>query len=181
MRQTRLFLSRFLLGLWIVLFGTFLFLLVFESREGGVSMPMAGVSIIARPAAAIALPNRIFTCLETEQQFQCQATIQGRPLRLNLVPDKPNNPDLYDCQAQYDGRSVGCKGKGLDYAPMLSESFEIRDLGLSPQQLQAVRQKYWGLRMLLALREHRLLQISGGLSIAGGVLLLTLPGATQAG
>lgn len=129
-------------------------------------MPIGEVSISARPAAAISLPNRIFTCVETEQQLQCQADIQGRSLRLELAPDGPNNPDLHSCQAQYDGQSVGCKRK----MPLFPESFEVRDLGLSPQQLQAVRQKYWGLRTLLALREHHLLLISSGLSVAGGAI-----------
>lgn len=170
MRQMRLFLSTFALSLWILLFGTFLFLLMFEAREGGVSMPMAGVTIRAESAAAIPLPNRIFTCIETEQQTQCEADIQGRPLRLVLVPSKMPGSGLNDCQAQYDGRPVACQGKGLEYAPMLSQAFEVTNLGLSPQHLQSLRQKYLGMRVLLALGERRLLRISSGLSIAAGAI-----------
>ena len=173
MRRTRLFLFRFVLGLWLVLFGAFIFLLAFEARGGGVHTPFAGIAIRADSGVA-PIPNRVFTCTEAERQFQCQADIQGRPLRLVLVSDGLPNSERYNCQAQYDGRSVGCKSKGSDYAPMLSESFEVGRLELSPQQLQAVRQKYWGVRMLFALRERRLLQISGGLSIAGGIIAACL-------
>ncbi len=171
MRRTRLFLSRFVLSLWILLFGAFLFLLLFESRDGGGRVPMAGVTIQAESAATIRLPNRIFTCTETEQQSQCEADIQGRSLRLVLVPDEAPDSGLSDCQAQYDGRLVDCEGsKGLDYAPMLSETFAVSNLGLTSQQLQALQQKYWGIRALMGLGEPRLIRISTGLSIAAGVI-----------
>lgn len=170
MRQTRLFLSRFALSLCILLLGSFVFLLLFEARKGGVSMPIAGVAIKAESAAAVPLPNRIFTCTETEQQSQCEADIQGRLLRLVLVPDQTPGSGLSDCQAQYDGQPISCQSKGLDYAPMLSESFEVSNLGLISQQLQAVRQKYWGISTLLKLGEPRLIRISTGLSIAAGAI-----------
>ncbi|MEL6553402.1 MAG: hypothetical protein AAFQ63_08085 [Cyanobacteria bacterium J06621_11] len=171
MRRLRLFLSKFVLSLWIVLFGSFLFLLVVESRGGGVNKPIAGV-FIRESATTVALPNRIFTCTETKQLTQCQATIQDLPLVLSLTPYKDDEPDAIrrDCQATYDGQLVKCTSQYLQYAPMLSESFEIRELALGPQQLQAVQRKYWGIRALLTLGERRLMRLSTGLSIAAGAI-----------
>ena len=174
MRSLKLFLSIFLLSLWMMLFGAFLFMVMFESRGGGVTMPMAGVAI--RPEtgfAAIDLPNRIFTCTQTtEQQEQCQANIQGHPLALTLEKpvEDPGTAIYDDCQAQYDGRSIRCENVGDEYAPMLSPSLEVTGLALSPQEFQHLRQKYWITQTMLKAGEPRLLRISGGLSLVGGVI-----------
>lgn len=159
MRQLRLFLLRFSFSLWIVLLGSFLFFITVESRGGGIDIPIAGVSIGIESGESIALPNRIFTCTTTGQQTQCQGDIQDRPLSLVLTPDQKMNSDLSDCQALYDGQSISCQSNGLDYAPMVSESFEVAGLGLTDQQLQSVRQKYWGISTLNAWGEDGLLRI----------------------
>lgn len=169
MRRIRLFLSTVLLGLWLALFGTFLFLLVFDARGGGIDVPFAGISINADPQAAIYLPNRIFTCTETDQQSQCQTDIQGRPLVI-VLEKLPDPSGLSHCQAQYDGNSLVCLGGYVDYAPVLSESFEINGLELSPQQLETLQQKYWATNQLLTLGEPKLMRISQWLSISAGVL-----------
>lgn len=171
MRSLRLFLSIFLLSFWVMLLGSFLFAIAFESREGGVKMPMAGVAI--RPEtgfAAIDLPNRIFTCTETtSQQEQCQATIQGRPLVVTI--EQASDAGItYDCQAQYDGQPVDCKNVGEEYAPMLSPSLEVTGLALDPQAFQRVRQKYWITQTMMKAGEPRLLRISGVFSFLGGVI-----------
>lgn len=168
MRRTQLFISRGLLGLWIALFGALLFLLVFEARGGGVEVPFAGISIKTDSTTVVHLPNRIFTCTETEQQSQCQADIEGHLLVIALAPS--SKADLSLCQARYDGNPLVCLGGSLDYAPMLSESFEITGLDLSPQQLNALQQKYWGTNKLLALGDSTLIQISLWFSIAIGVI-----------
>ncbi len=171
MRSVRSFLLIFLLSLWVMLFGAFLFMIVFESREGGVTMPMAGVAI--RPEtgfAAIDLPNRVFTCTTTpQQQQQCQTTIQSRPLVVTIekiigVSTK------YDCRAQYDGRLISCDNVGEEYAPMLSPSLEVTGLDLSPQEFQRVRQTYWITQTMVKAGEQRLLRISMGLSLTGGAI-----------
>ncbi len=169
MSQSRLFLSRFLLCVWAVLFAAFLSLVLFEARGGGVESPMAGVYLNAEPTA-IHLPNRIFTCTELEQGTQCQAEVQGHPLVLDLVSNRDSSIALRDCQAQYDGQPVACTSVTLDYAPALSESVELGPLGLTPQQLQAVRQQYWGVNALLWVGERKLLRITLGLSMAAGAI-----------
>jgi hypothetical protein len=84
-----------------------------------------------------------------------------------LTPDQKINSDLSDCQALYDGQSISCQNKGgFEYAPMLSESFEVSGLGLTDQQLQAVRQKYWGISTLLAWGEDGLLRIWWALTLS---------------
>lgn len=171
MRSVRLFLSIFLLSLWVMLFGAFLFMIAFESREGGVTMPMAGVAI--RPEtgfAAIDLPNRVFICTTTaQQQKQCQTTIQDRPLVVTIKP--LNGASTKDnCRAQYDGRSIRCDTVELEYAPMLSPSLEVKGLGLSAQEFQRVRQKYWITQTMVKAGEQRLLRISMGLSLVGGAI-----------
>lgn len=167
MRRLKLFLSRFLLSLWIVLFGSFLFLLVFESRGGGINTPFAGISINAVDSDKVVhLPNRIFTCIETQQQ--CQAEIQGRSLKIALKEIDQSGSST--CRAEYGGQPVSCDAKGMDFAPRLSESFEVTGLGLSPRELQAVRRRYWGVSTLLTLGEPRLMQIGLWLSVATGVV-----------
>lgn len=169
MRALRLFLSRFLLGLWIVLFSTFLCLIVVEFREGGVTVPMAGVALVSESGGeAVDLPNRIFTCTATASQEQCQADIQGRSLVVTV--EEISATGTYQCEAQYDGRSIRCENKGLDYAPATSPSVEVTGLGLSPAELEQVRQKHWGIRTMMTLGERRLLRIAGGLSVAAGLL-----------
>ena len=168
MRRTQLFVSRGLLGLWIALFGALLFLLVFEARGGGIDVPFAGVAIKADPTTIVHLPNRIFTCTETEQQFQCQADIQGRPLVMTF--ESSSNSELSSCQAQYDGNPLVCRGRGMDYAPVLSESFAITGLELSSQPLNALQQQYWSTNKLMNLSDSKLIRISSWFSIATGVV-----------
>ena len=155
----------------VVLFASFLCLLVVEFRGGGVTQPIAGV-FINESDTTVALPNRIFTCTATDSQTQCQATIQDRPLTLNLISYENSEPaPAYQaCQATYNGRSVGCTSLGLQYAPVLSEEFEIRGLDLSPEQLQAVQRKYWGIGTLSTLGEVRLMRVSTGLAITAGAI-----------
>jgi hypothetical protein len=171
MRSLRLFLLIFLLSFWVMLLGSFLFAIAFESREGGVKMPMAGVAI--RPEtgfAAIDLPNRIFTCTKTtSSQEHCQATIQGRPLAVTV--EQMNDTGItYYCQAQYDGQPIHCKKVGVEYAPSLSPSLEVTGLALGPQASQRVRQKYWITQAMMRAGEPRLLRLSGVLSFMGGAI-----------
>lgn len=168
MRRAVLFLSRFLLSLWIVLVGAFLLLLL-PNAPSVPNTPFARVSIRTEHNSTISLPNRIFTCTETAQQFQCQAELQNRWLDLTLTKGKDYKYNFSSCRALYGRQAVGCQDKGLTYAPILSQMYEITNLGLSPQQLQAVQQQYWGMNALVQLGELRLLSISAGLSLAAGM------------
>lgn len=168
MSRAVLFLSRFLISLWVVLVVAFLSLLLLNAPSVPNTTPFAGVSIKTKNSPAIHLPNRIFTCTETGQQFQCQATIQDRLLDLSLTKGSYEY-DFSNCRALYNGRSVGCREVGQTYAPIISEIYEITDLGLRPQQLRAVEQEHWGINIIMQLGELRLHWISTGLSLAAGI------------
>ncbi len=169
MRRGILFFSSFLLSLWIVLSGTFLLLLL-PNAPSVPKTPFASVSIRTEQNSTIYLPNRIFTCTETAQQFQCQAELQNRLLDLNLTKGKEYQYDFSSCLALYGGQAVSCQDKGLTYAPILSQKYEITNLGLSPQQLRAVQQEYWDMNALVELGELRLLWLSSGLALAAGMI-----------
>ena len=169
MRRALLFLSRFVLSLWAILVVAFLILLLSNAPNVPISAPFAGVSINPGDGSSIYLPNRIFSCAETEQNFQCQATLQGQQLDLVLDKGSEHARDLRNCQAQYDSRSVGCQETGMTYAPILANNYEVTHLRLSPQALQAIQQKYKGINTLKQLGEIRLFRISSGLSLAAGI------------
>lgn len=169
MRRTVLFLSRFVLSLWGVLITGLLILLLSNAPNVPVSAPFAGISINAEDGASVYLPNRIFACAEIGQDFQCQTNLQGQSLDLILRKGSRYPYDLRNCRAQYNGRPVGCQEIGMTYAPSRSDLYEITDLQLNPQDLQAVQQQYRGLNTLKQLGERRLFQISAGLSLAAGI------------
>ena len=173
MRRAVLFLSRFILGLWIVIVGAFLFLLLSNSPFLP-DVPFDSISINAKPIATVHLPNRIFTCTETEQQFQCQAEIQARSLDLSWEKGNEYQYQLINCRAWYGGQSVGCEVRGTILAMGLSDSYEVTDLGLSPQQLQAVQQEYQVINTLVELGEPPLLLVGTGLSLVAGISVACL-------
>ena len=184
MRRAVLFLSRFILGLWIVIVGAFLFLLLSNSPFVP-DVPFDSVSINAEPIATVHLPNRIFTCTETEQQFQCQAEIQERSLDLSWEKGNEYQYDLENCRAWYDGQSVGCEDRETILAMRLFNSYEVTDLGWSPQQLQAVQQEYQVINALVELGEPLLLLIGTGLALVAGISVACLawlkPGSLSKG
>lgn len=166
MHRQRLFLSRVLLGLWIVVFSSYLFLTVFETRSGHADRPLVEVSLEATDSVnEVAIPGRIFTCTKVGLQDQCQAEIQGRPLVLTLIPGGLDG-FASSCNATYDGQPVGCYYNDFGLGAMIQRAFQIRDIELDTQQLNAVRRKYWGLNMLLDIGEVRLARIGSGLAIA---------------
>ncbi|NER82097.1 MAG: hypothetical protein F6K42_21560 [Leptolyngbya sp. SIO1D8] len=169
MHRTILFLSRFFLSLWLVLIISFLALLLFNAPNVPANTPFASASIRTQNNAIIYLPNRIFNCTETAQQFQCQADIQQDVLELSLTKGNNDSYDLQNCEAQYGGQPVSCQNTGETFAPILSKTYEVTALDLSPQQLQAVQRKYQGINTLMQLGEVRLFQISVGLSLVAGI------------
>jgi hypothetical protein len=169
MHQVLLFASRFIQSLCVVLVGAFLSLLLSNAPNVPVNTPFASVSIKAENSSAVYLPNGIFTCTEIGQEFHCQTKIQGRFIKLNLAKGINSKYELSNCRALYDGESVGCRETGQTYAPILSKTYEITDLKLSSQQLQAVRQEYWGINVFQKLGELPLLWFITGLSLAVGI------------
>jgi hypothetical protein len=170
MRRTTLFLSRFTLGLWVMFIIAFVSLLMFNAPSVPTRTPFASVSIKPKSGSSIYLPNQIFTCTETKEQFQCQTKIQARLLDISLTKGRDYKYFLSNCRALYDGRSVGCREVGQTYAPVASELYKITDLGLSSQQLQALKQEYWGINMLMPLSEDRLISICTELSLVTGMI-----------
>lgn len=171
MHQWKLFLSRFLLGLWIVLFSSYLFLIVFETRTISGDRPIVEVSLEATASVnEVAIPGRIFTCTKVDLQDQCQTKIQGRPLVLTLIPNESDG-FASSCKATYGGQSVGCYNNDFGLGAMIQRAFQIRDIGLDTQQLKAVRRKYWGLNTLLDIGEVRLAKIGTGLAIAFSIIV----------
>lgn len=174
MRRPAVFLSRFLLGLWIVLATAFLWLLVPNAPDVPNNAPFAGVSIRTEQKMALYLPNRSFDCTETEQEFQCQTDIQDRLLTLNLTKGQGYPYDFSNCRASYSGQAVGCQETGQNYAPTLAKLYEVTNLNLSLQQTEAVRQTHWGINTLMQLGELRLIWISLGLSLTAGMIAVGL-------
>jgi len=154
------------------------------NAPGVPNTPFASVTISTGQGSPIYLPNRSFSCVETAQEFQCQAEIQNRVLTLSMTKGINYKYDLRNCRAQYDDQAVVCSEKGLAYAPMLAEMYELA-LDLPPQQRQALQQKYWGINALMALGELRLFWISTALSLIGGFSLAFLtwlyPGSLSKG
>lgn len=167
MHRAAIFLSRFLISLWVVLVGTLLVILL-QNAPSIPNIPFAGISIRTEQNTVIHLPNRMFSCTETAQQFQCQAELQSRLLEINVTKGQAYKYDLSNCRVSYDGRSVDCQENGQTYAPMLVEMYEITNLGLSSQQMQTIQQEYQ-LRTVLAQLGDRLLWISSGLSLVAGI------------
>lgn len=171
MRQWKLFLSRFLLGLWVVVFSSYLFLIVFETRSINVDRPIVEVSLATTDLVnEVAIPGRSFTCTKVDLQDRCQAEIQGRPLVLTLIPDESDG-FASSCKATYGGQPVGCYNNDFGLGAMIQRAFQIRDIKLDTQQLKAVRSRYWGLNMLLDIGEVRLLEIGTGLAISFSTLI----------
>jgi hypothetical protein len=175
MRRTTLFLSRFTIGLWVMLLIGFVSLLMFNAPSVPSKTPFASVSISTNSgsinsSSIVYLPNQIFTCTETREQFQCQTKIQARLLDISLTKGRDYKYFLSNCRALYDGQSVGCQEVGQNYAPIASELYKITDLGLSFQQLRALKQEYWGINILMSLSEDRLISICTGLSLVTGMI-----------
>lgn len=168
MRPAVFFLSTFVISPWTILVISFLSLLISNAPNVPHTAPFAGVSIRPDIESIIHLPNRIFNCTQTDQEFNCQTKVQGRLLNLNLTKGSQYKYDLSNCRALYNNQSVGCLETGpgnAPYAPIISKIYEISNLKLNPQQLNAVRQEYWGLNTLMELGQTRLMWISIGLSL----------------
>ncbi|MEL6321233.1 MAG: hypothetical protein AAFQ57_11365 [Cyanobacteria bacterium J06626_14] len=169
MRRTILFLSRLLLGCWIVIVVAFLAILLSNAPNVPTNAPFASLAINLGESSKIYLPNPIFTCAETDQAFQCQTELQSRTLNLTWQKGGDYLYDLSNCRAQYDNRSIGCQETGMNYAPILAEMYEIEGLELSSQELQAIQHDYKSINVLRQLGEDRLFQISSILSLGTGL------------
>ncbi len=169
MHRTLSFALKFLASLWLVLAGTFLFLLLLNRPHVPELAPFSGISI-ANDRADIYLPNRIFTCVETAQNFQCKAPLQNQPLVLDFTKGNEYKYGFTDCRAAYQGQLISCQKTGTNYAPLLSDSYEIKNLKLNAFQIKALKKEYWGINFLMELGDSGLTRLSLGLSLLLGVI-----------
>ena len=136
--------------------------------------PFSSMAIASEPNS-VYLPTQRFDCTETDQQFQCETTIQRRPLVLTWKKGGASQDALTsrpypkNCEAVYDGQAVGCNSQGIGSVIGQPERYELTDLGLSAQQIRAVRRKYWSANTLQKLSEPHLISIGTGLALFGGV------------
>jgi hypothetical protein len=158
----------------MIFVGTFLYLLLANAPNVPHTAPFASLSIRTQNSTSIYLPNRIFTCKESEQQFQCQTRIHDRLLALSLTKGIEYAYNLGDCGALYDGKSVKCQQLGQTYAPILSTLYELADLELAPQQLQTIQQEYWGINTLMQWGEWGLTWISTAIALITGISMACL-------
>ncbi|MBD3886635.1 hypothetical protein IFO70_33775 [Phormidium tenue FACHB-886] len=172
MRRTGLFLSRFAVALWTVLMSAFLMLLMSNAPSVPQHTPFASMSI-REESSIIHLPNRIFRCVGENKQFECQAEIQNRLLKVNLSHSSQSGFDDYHfsgCSAFYDGKSIDCENMGSTYAPVMAQIYEVKNLGLNSSEQRSLQQQYWGMNLLSQLGEVRIFWISTGLSVAAGLI-----------
>jgi hypothetical protein len=173
MRRTQVFLLRLMLGVWIVLICAFIGLLL-PNAPGVSNPPFASVSLaregLPNGQSKVHLPNRIFSCTEMTQRFQCQTElVPAQQLALSWTKGQEYRYNLTNCQAWYNGQPIPCRETGQTYAHILADEYEVTIAALSSQQLQSIQQTHWGIGLIKGLGELRLMWIVSGLSIIAGV------------
>jgi hypothetical protein len=172
-RASVFFTARFVVGFWLALIIALLSLLIFNAPSVPNLAPFESVSIKAHNSR-IYLPNRSFTCTETEQQFLCQTKIQNRPLDLSFTKGTDYKYNLSNCRVLYNGQPANCQRWRENYAPILAFSFEMTGLNLNSQQLQQIKQKNWAINIFMPLGETGLMRMGRWLSVAAGISIAFL-------
>lgn len=173
MRAIALFLLRAATGILIALLGSF-FVLLANNAPSLPNTPFAGITIEAN-RQTVHLPNRIFTCTESPQQFQCNASLQNRVLNLTWQQsnDLQYNPhNLRQCQAVFAGQPLSCTETGMDYVGRkgIVSYYNLTGIGLSLTQLQDLQRQYLWINALARVNEDDLLRVLTGVAIATGLL-----------
>ncbi|GAB4462920.1 MAG: hypothetical protein OHK0037_14600 [Elainellaceae cyanobacterium] len=165
------FLLKRAIALWLILSATLLALLISESPTLA-HTPFASIEIQPSGGPTVYLPNRIFDCTQGATQWQCSATLAEQPLDItwSYTPQFPS--ELGNCTVVYRGKPVSCESTGADYVRGLQYRYALQgDLGLEAAQLDALRWEYWGINLLMSLRELGLIGLGLGLSLVGGALV----------
>jgi hypothetical protein len=165
MHRAGRFLSRLLLGLWLVLAGTFLALLLLNAPSSAAT-PFGLVSLQADGQAIADLPSHIFTCTNQGPQATCQATLQGSVLTLEINIDDQGQAAGKSCRATYGEQAVSCQHRS-DHPILGLSAYEVD--GLSSQQLQAIQQRYRGFNVLMELGGVHWLKVSLALALLAGL------------
>ncbi|MFQ3617009.1 MAG: hypothetical protein SNJ57_04380 [Cyanobacteriota bacterium] len=159
------------IALWLILSATLVALLIAESPTLA-HTPFASIEIQPSAASTIHLPNRIFNCTQGTTRWQCSAMLAEQPLDItwSYTPQLPS--ELGNCTVVYRGKPVLCESTGADYMRGLQYRYALQgDLGLEAAQLDALRWKYWGINVLMSMREMGLIGLGLALSLVGGVLV----------
>ncbi|MDG2615630.1 hypothetical protein P7L53_05170 [Thermoleptolyngbya sichuanensis XZ-Cy5] len=165
------FLLKRAIALWLILSATLLALLISESPTLAYT-PFASIEIQHGKGRIVHLPNRIFDCTQGANRWQCNALISEQPLEMtwSYQPQYPN--ELGECRATYAGKVISCEASGADFVRGLQDRYKLwDDLGMSASQLTGLRWQYWGINLLMSLRELGLIGLSLSLSVIGGVLV----------
>lgn len=159
------------IALWLILSAALLALLISESPTLA-HTPFAGIEIQPKAGRTIHLPNRIFDCTQGATRWQCSATLAEQPLDITWSYTSQVPSELGNCTVVYRGKPVSCESTGADYVRGLQYRYALQgDLGLEAAQLDALRWQYWGINLLMSLRELGLIGLGLGLSLVGGVLV----------
>lgn len=170
MRGTALFLLRAAVGILIALLG-FFFVLLAHNAPSLPNTPFAGIGIEVGKQT-VHLPNRIFTCTESNQKVQCDASLQNRVLNLSWQQSSEFKYNLSQCQAVFAGQPLGCTKAGTDYigrkGPL--SYYTLTGSNLSQTQLQDLQRQYLWINTLTQVNENDLFKGLAGVAIATGLL-----------
>jgi hypothetical protein len=177
MRGIVLFFLRVAIGILVALVGSF-FVLLANNAPSLPDTPFAGIAIEANHQT-VHLPNRIFTCAESPQQFQCQTDLQERVL--NVTWQRSSNPQanpyqLSQCKAIFAGQPLGCTEVGMDYIGRkgILSSYTLSGTGLNPTQIAALRRQYLWINSFTQVNEDTLFRVLTGVALAIGLLTAAL-------
>ena len=133
---------------------------------------IAGVAI-GQNETYITIPGNRFSCAATgrSDRVQCKVTLEGRPLEMTVTYAGISQKQITGCQATYAARPVNCTSGFNAGRKGLRPFVRINDnLGLSPQQLQKLRQA----NLAANLSEHHWLRLAAGIAIAAAIALMLL-------
>jgi hypothetical protein len=181
-RQARFF-SRFLVSLWVVLAMAFGIMLFLNAPSVPHRAPFEGVLVQLESGEQVSLPNRTFDCKETDLKFLCKTTIQNRPLDISMTKGAEYAYMFQDCQAAYNGKPLGCKQIGGNYAPILAFKLALSGLGLSPAEAEQFKATHWANSTFISQAENGLMhlsdQLAWGAAAIAAFLMWRLPPASQ--
>ncbi|MBD2100045.1 hypothetical protein [Leptolyngbya sp. FACHB-261] len=174
MRRALLFASRFAIGLLLVTLCSVGWLIVSMSPyqlDGG----PASVSILPNPQEyqnRLRISGHQLACNKQGTIDRCQFTLRDQPLEMTITYKdevRKQFDSVVKCQATYDGRPVACS-ISYDYVSGALPNLTIEDsLGLSNQDLQALRQQYF----VAQFGDGGWMQLTSNVAIAAGLIATT--------
>ncbi len=168
--QQALFFSRFLVSFWVALAMAFGVMLFLNAPMVPGRAPFEGVSVQLESGERVSLPNRTFDCKEADQEFLCKTTVQSRLLDIRMTKGTEYAYMFQSCQASYNGKPLGCKQTGGNYAPILAFRVEVSGLGLSPVEAEQFRKAHWADSAFISQGETGLTDLGGQLALGAAAI-----------